>query len=58
MHEKELQWKPRDEVAACMSRQSNRHCRPKAKYHEEASMNALYYNGLVIHKKSIALFIK
>ena len=28
------------------------------KYHEEASMNAIYYIGLDIHKKTIAYCIK
>jgi transposase len=41
-----------------MSKQSDRHCRPKSNYHEEASMNAIYYIGLDIHKKTIAYCIK
>jgi transposase len=41
-----------------MSKQSDRHCRPKSNYHEEASMSAIYYIGLDIHKKTIAYCIK
>jgi len=41
-----------------MSKQSDRQCRPKSNYHEEASMNAIYYIGLDIHKKTIAYCVK
>ena len=42
----------------CMSKRSDRHSRPKSNYHEEASMNAIYYIGLDIHKKTIAYCVK
>jgi len=45
-------------LIACMSKQSDRQCRPESKHHEEASMNAIYYIGLDIHKKTIAYCIK
>jgi transposase len=41
-----------------MSKRSDRQCRPKSNYHEEASMNSIYYIGLDIHKKVIAYCIK
>jgi hypothetical protein len=41
-------------LIACMSKRSDRQSRPKSNYHEEASMIALYYIGLDIHKKTIA----
>jgi transposase len=45
-------------LIACMSKRSDRQCRPKSNHHEEASMSAIYYIGLDIHKKVIAYCIK
>ncbi len=45
-------------LIACMSKRSDRQCRPKSNHQEEASMNAIYYIGLDIHKKTIAYCIK
>jgi hypothetical protein len=41
---------------AWMTKRSDRQCRPKSNYHEEAPMNAVYCIGLDIHKKTIASF--
>lgn len=45
-------------LIACVSKTSDRQSRPKSNYHEEASMNGIYYIGLDIHKKTIAYCIK
>jgi hypothetical protein len=58
MHKWGLRWKPPVVVIACMRKRSDRHCRPKSNYHEEASMNSIYYIGLDIYKKVVAYCIK